>query len=198
MYVQVINGKTGDPEGLRRQLDKWREDVRPGAIGFVGSTVGVAEDGTFVAVVRFDDEAAAQANSSRSEQDAWWQETVKYFDGEPTFRASTDTGTIFGGGDDSAGFVQVMEGKVTDRAKAESMETPEMLDQLHKARPDLLGSFRVWFADGSFLEAAYFTSEAEARKGEKSSDFEGPGEEFAEVFGEMTFVDLKNPMITSA
>ena len=65
MFAQVIKGKTGDAAGLRRQLDRWLEDVRPGAIGFVGSTVGIADDGTFVAVVRFDDEAAAQANASR-------------------------------------------------------------------------------------------------------------------------------------
>src|SRR5262245_58363483 len=187
MFVQVIKGKTGDAAGLRRQLDRWLEEVRPGAVGFVGSTVGIADDGTFVALARFDDEASARANSSRSEQDAWWQETAKYLDGEPTFREASDTATLFDGGDDSAGFVQVMEGKVTDRAKAESMETPEMVEQLREARPDLLGSFRVWFPDDSFVDVAYFTSEDEARKGEKSADFEGPGEEFAEVFGEMTF-----------
>ena len=198
MFVQVIKGKTGDAAGLRRQLDRWLEDVRPGAVGFVGSTVGIADDGTFVAVARFDDEASAQANSSRSEQDAWWQETSKYFDGEPTFRESSDTATLFDGGDDNAGFVQVMEGKVTDRAKAESMETPEMLEQLRKARPDLLGSFRVWFPDDSFVDVAYFTSEEDARKGEKSSEFEGPGEEFTPLFGEMTFTDLKDPLLHTA
>jgi len=198
VFVQVIKGRAGDAAGLRRQLDRWLADVRPGAVGFVGSTVGIAEDGTFVAVVRFDDESSAQANSSRSEQNAWWQETVKYFDGEPSFRESSDTATLFDGGDDSARFVQVMEGKVTDRAKAESFETPEMLELLRKARPDLLGSFRAWFPDDSFVDVAYFTSEDDARKGEKSSDFEGPSEEFAQVFGEMTFTDLKDPLLTSA
>jgi hypothetical protein len=198
VFVQVIKGKTGDAAGLRRQLDRWVSDVRPGAIGFVGSTVGIADDGTFVAVARFEDEASAQANSSRSEQGAWWQDTVKYLDGEPTFRESSDTATLFDGGDDSAGFVQVMEGKVTDRAKADAMETPEMLDQLRSARPDLIGSFRVWFPDGAFVDVAYFTSEDEARKGEKSADFEGPEEEFTAVYGEMTYIDLKDPILTSA
>jgi hypothetical protein len=198
VFAQVIKGKTSDVAGLRRQLDRWNEDVRPGAIGFLGSTVGISEDGTFVAVARFEDEAAAQANSSRAEQNAWWQETSKYFDGEPTFRDSSDTATLFEGGDDNAGFVQVMEGKATDRVKAESFETPEMLDQLRKARPDLIGSFRVWFPDDSFVDVAYFTSEEEARKGETSADFEGPSEEFEAVFGEMTFIDLKDPLFTSA
>ena len=165
MFVQVIKGRTGDAGGLRRQLDRWLDDVRPGAVGFVGSTVGIADDGTFIAVARFDDEASARANSSRSEQDQWWQETAKYLDGEPTFRESSDTSTLFDGGNDQAGFVQVMEGKVTDRAKAESLETPEMLEQLRKARPDLLGSFRVWFPDGSFVDVAYFTSRGRGAQG---------------------------------
>ena len=166
MFAQVIKGKVGDGAAIARQLERWRDDVRPGAIGFLGSTAGIADDGTFVAVARFEDEAAAQANASRSEQSAWWQETSKYFDGEPTFRDSSDTATLFDGGSDDAGFVQVMEGKVTDRAKAESMETPEMLDQLRSARPDLLGSFRVWFPDGSFVDVAYFTSEEAAERRE--------------------------------
>jgi hypothetical protein len=198
MFAQVIKGKVDDGAAIARQLERWRDDVRPGAIGFLGSTAGIADDGTFVAVARFEDEAAAQANASRSEQSTWWQETSKYFDGEPTFRDSSDTATLFDGGSDDAGFVQVMEGKVTDRAKAESMETPEMLDQLRSARPDLLGSFRVWFPDGSFVDVAYFTSEEAARKGEKSAEFEGSEEEFRAVYGEMTFIDLKDPMRTSA
>jgi hypothetical protein len=81
--------------------------------------------------------------------------------------------------------------------KAEAMETPELLEQLRAARPDLLGGVRVWFADGSFVEAAYFTSEEDARTGEASSEFTGPGEDFAAVYGEMTFTDLRDPLLIS-
>jgi hypothetical protein len=197
MFVQVIKGKTADAEGLRRQGERWREEVQPGAIGFLGSTVGIADDGTFVAIARFADEASARANGDRPEQSAWWAETAKCFDGEPTFRESSDVSTLFEGGSDSAGFVQVMEGTVTDRARAEALESPEMLAGLRAARPDLIGALRVWFPGGAFVDTAYFTSEADARKGESSGDFEGPGEEFAEVFGEMTYTDLRDPILTS-
>ena len=37
---------------------------------------------------RFESEEAAQANSDRPEQGAWWAETAKVFDGEATFRNS--------------------------------------------------------------------------------------------------------------
>ena len=195
MFVQVIKGRTTDAAGLRQQLDRWRTDVKPGAVGFEGSTVGIAEDGTFVVLARFTDAGAAQKNADRPEQAAWWQETAKHLDGEPTFRESTDTATLFGGGSNQAGFVQIMEGSVKDRARAEAFETPEMLDQLKAARPDLLGSHRVWFDDGTYIEAAYFTSEADARSGEQSDEFTGPQQEYTDLFGELTFTDLRDPLL---
>ena len=194
MFVQVIKGHTSDPAGLRRQLEKWRTDLKPGAVGFEGSTVGIAEDGTFIALARFRDAEVARQNSDRPEQGAWWAETAPYFDAEPTFRESTDIRTLFDGGSNDATFVQIMEGTVPDRAKAEAVETPEMLEQLRSARPDLLGGYRVWFEGGSYIEAAYFTSEADARKGESSSEFAQPQADFETVFGEMTYLDLRDPM----
>lgn len=195
MFVQVIKGHTSDPAGLRRQLEQWRTDLKPTAVGFEGSTVGIAEDGTFIALARFTDADSAQTNSERPEQGAWWEETAKYLDGEPTFRESSDTAMLFDGGAQNAEFVQVMEGAVTDRGKAEAMETPEMLQQLRAARPDLLGSHRVWLDDGTYVEAAYFTNEADAREGEQSMDFTGTQQEYMELFGEPTFTDLREAMI---
>jgi hypothetical protein len=195
MFVQVIKGKTKDAAGLHRQLERWRDELKPGVTGFLGSTVGIADDGTFIGFARFADEAAAKANSERPEQDAWWQETAKFFDGEPTFRESSDVTTLFEGGSNDAGFVQVMEGTVKDRAKAEAFESPEMLEQLRKARPDLIGGFRVWFARGAFADAGYFTSEEEARKGESSSEFSAPQDEYMALFGEVSFIDLRDPLI---
>ena len=195
MFVQVIEGRVSDREGLRRQMEKWMTDLRPGATGFLGSTAGVTEDGRGIAFARFESAAAAKANSDRPEQGAWWKETAKCYEGDVTFADSEDIETVLGGGSNDAGFVQIMEGSITDRAKAEAMETPEMLDQLRAARPDLLGSLRVWFDDGAFVEAAYFTSEADARKGEQSSDFTGPQREYVELFGELTFTDLHEPLL---
>jgi hypothetical protein len=195
MFVQVITGRTNDIDGVRRQMDRWRDDVRPGAIGFLGSTVGVTSDGTFIAIARFADEAAAKANNERAEQSAWFEETAKYFDGQPTFRESSDTRLMFDGGSDKAGFVQIMEGSAKDKAKVDGMETPEMLAQLRAARPDLMGALRVWLPGNTFVEAAYFTSEKDARAGESSSDFEGPGQEYADLFGEMRYTDLRDPIL---
>ena len=77
MFIQVIQGKTNDAEGLRRRLDEWVEKLGPGAQGFQGTTGGVAEDGTAVFIARFESEEAARANSDRPEQGQWWEETAK-------------------------------------------------------------------------------------------------------------------------
>ncbi len=193
MFVQVIKGRTTDAAALRAQGDRWAAELRPGAIGFLGSTIGIADDGTFVGLARFEDEAAARANSDRPEQGEWWAGMEALLDGEATFRESSDTSTLFDGPSDAATFVQVMEGTAPDRARAEASETPELEAQLRAARPDLLGALRVWFDGGDYLEAAYFTSEADARKGETSGGFEAPQEEFAALFGEPTYLDVRDP-----
>ena len=135
MFVQVIKGHTKDAAGMRRQHERWRDEVRPSAVGFMGGTAGVADDGTVIVFARFADRASAQANSERPEQSNWWAQTAKVFDGEPSFRESSDITTTFDGGSDDAGFVQIMEGSVTDRVKAEAMETPELLEQFARRAP---------------------------------------------------------------
>jgi len=197
MFVQIINGRVKDADEVRRLDERWRKDVMPGAKGFLGSTVGVTDDNRFLAFVRFSDEAAARANSDRPEQSSWWAEFEKCLDGTPAFRESNDVALLFDGGSDKAGFVQVMEGSVADRAKAEAFETPEMLNELRAARPDLIGSIRAWFDGGKFVDVAYFTSEADARKGEKSEEFSGPSDQYMAMFTDMTFVDLHDPILTS-
>jgi hypothetical protein len=196
MFVQVIKGRTKDAAGVRAHLDTWAAEVRPGATGLVGGTSGVADDGTVIGIVRFEDQAAAQANSDRPEQGEWWKGMEALLDGEATFRESTDTSALFDGPDQSATFVQIMEGVVPDRAKAEAAESPEMMAQLKQARPDLLGGLRIWFDGGAYVEAAYFTSEDDARKGETSSEFEPTQEEYGAMFGDVTYTDLRNPQHT--
>ena len=93
----------------------------------------------------------------------------------------------------AATFVQVMAGTAPDREKAEALQTPELEAQLRAARPDLLGAIRVWFDGGDYVEAAYFTDEQAARAGESSAEFDAPQQEYASMFGDPTFYDLRSP-----
>jgi hypothetical protein len=196
MFVQVIEGRTSDAAGLMRQGERWQSELRDGAVGFLGVTAGVAEDGRTISIVRFESEGAARANSQRPEQDAWWAETAKLYDGEVQFSESSDVTELLGGGSDEAGFVQVMKVGEVDRAQVERLD--EGFEKYAHLRPDLLGVVRVWTGPDRYVEAAYFTSEAEARVGEKA---ELPDElkemmgEFEEVMANTEFLDLTDPQL---
>ena len=110
MFVQVITGKVTDAAAVRTALDRWLEELAPGATGWLGSTAGVTADGRLVALARFESEEAARRNSDRPEQGQWWAETAKLLDGEATFRDSTSVMPDVRGDPDQAEFVQVMQG----------------------------------------------------------------------------------------
>jgi hypothetical protein len=196
MYVQVIRGRTSDPDALKAQGEKWDEEVRPGAIGYLGVTSGVTADGEAVTIARFEDEESAAQNAARPEQTAWWQEMEKLFDGPVSFAGSSDVHLMLGGGSNDAGFVQVMEGTIADPDAATAFEqATEHL--LREARPDLIGSIRVNHGDGRFTEAAYFTSEADARKGEEEEppeNVEGMTE-YMENLKIERYLDLTDPVL---
>ena len=193
MFIQVIHGKAKDKEGLLRRWDNWRDEMMPQSIGFLGSTAGIADDGTAVMCARFESEDEARKNSDSDAQSQWWEETSKYFDGEPAFYNYTNIETDRGGGSDDAGFVQFIIGKVSDTQKAK-----DLMGSLEgsTSRPDLLGSVTGWSEDGHFTTAAYFTSEEEARKGESSGMSPEETEvmqKWQELMEDVSYVDIRDP-----
>lgn len=200
MYIQVIEGKTNDPGALYERLDIWERDLMPGAIGYLGSTGGCTASGDFILVARFESRDAAQRNSDRPEQSAWWAETETLFDGPARFHDSDDVQLMEHGELDSAHFVQVMEGHYSDRNRLIEIER-EADPMLARLRPELLGAITVYFQDDEFTEVAYFTSEEEARRGES----EPMPAEFASTFAEWErlakverYIDIADPRLTSA
>lgn len=197
MFVQVIQGHTDDAEGVRRQEDRWRDELMSGASAFLGSTTGVTADGIYLAIVRFENEDAARRNAEDPLHSGWWEETEKYLS-DVTVRESSDVELFSGGGSDDAGFVQVMEGQIHDLVRAREIEA-EAIEAMQQHRPDVIGSVRVLYDDGGFTEAIYFTSEAEARAGEQKEMPEGgPGmEDWASVVRVDRFLDLTDPWLLS-
>lgn len=197
MFVQLIEGRTNDAAAMRRQFERWENDLRPGATGFLGSTVGVSDDGQAFVMARFESVEAAQANNDRPEQGEWWAETEKFFDGSASFTDSTDVSELIGGGSNDAGFVQVLKSSDIDRDRIEALDAD--LERVAHHRPDLIGGIRIWTGPGSCTEVAYFTSEAEARDGESA---EGPEEvqamfaEYGDLMGDTEFIDLRDPWLT--
>lgn len=168
MFIQVISGKAKDADALARQFEKWVSDLQPGAIGFLGATSGFTDDGRFLTAARFESADAARRNSDRPEQSAWWSETQQYAS-DVVFDDCSRVETLFGGGKDDAKFVQVMRGRVKDRAKADAMlgRNKEAEATMQAARPDVIGEVIAVHDDGEgFTDIVYFTSEADARAGE--------------------------------
>jgi hypothetical protein len=93
LFVEVIQGQTADAARLRAALDRWAEDLAPEAIGWLGSTAGVTEDGRFIALARFESEAAARRNSDRPEQDRWFRRPVTATRRCPTCSTATCSST---------------------------------------------------------------------------------------------------------
>src|SRR5438477_7579609 len=199
MFIQVITGQATDRDGLRRLGDRWNDELRAGAAGFLGSAVGVTDDGRFIAVVRFESEAAARRNSERAEQSAWWAEAEKCLDGV-AFADSVEVVTMRGGADTDAGFVQVMRGRITDPDKMSAVRgrMPEMEAAIGRHRPDILGDVIAIHADGSYTDTVYFKSEDAARRGEATEMPADVGALFNDLMSAITideYLDLKDPSL---
>ena len=201
MFIQVIQGATVHAPQLRQRLDEWIERLAPDAIGWLGTTAGVTDDGRFLAMARFESADAARRNSDRPEQGEWWAQTVEFLAGGPTVQDCDEVVLMGEGGNDAAGFVQVMQGRVTDVERMKAIG-----EQFASAggdfRPDILGGVVALDGDGGYTNAIYFTSEAEARAGEEQeppAELQALMEEERELHdGEVSFFDLRDPWLSSA
>jgi hypothetical protein len=198
MFVQVLQGQVADAEQLRAAMDRWAQELAPGATGWLGSTAGVTEDGRFIALARFQSQEAARRNSDRPEQDRWWAETAELFTGEATFNDSSDVTVDLTGDPDAAGFVQVIQGRGSDPDRARELMGQDS-SEWAAFRPEILGSLAVSHEGGAYTMAVYFTSEAAAREGERKQpppELQAQMEEMAALsVGEPEFFDLKQPWL---
>jgi hypothetical protein len=201
MFAQVIQGRTPDAQALRSAIDRWTRELAPGSVGWLGSTGGVTDDGSFVVVARFESADAAARNSDRPEQTAWWADTQRQLDGEVSFHDSENVTVDTPGDPDRAGFVQVMRGRVTDPQRAGELMSRIPSEAMAAYRPEILGSMSIAHPDGEWTQVIYFTSEADAREGERKEtppEMQAVMEEMMTIStGPPTFFDLREPMLQS-
>lgn len=200
MFIQVIQGRTTNPDGLAEELDRWRTELQPDAEGWLGSTSGTTDDGRFIAVVRFDSVEAARRNSDRPEQDAWWSRTSRNL-ADVVFHNGARVYTFKQGGSDDAGFVQVIQGHSDDMDRLAEIGRAEE-GRMAEEAPHILGMTVVEHADrpGDFTQMVYFTSEEDARRFERENPPESDPR-MVEMFSLMTdlrYFDLRNPRLESA
>ncbi|MGB8383892.1 MAG: hypothetical protein WCG47_22035 [Dermatophilaceae bacterium] len=200
MFVQMFAGKVTDAGAVRAVLESWPTTAGRGAKGWLGSTGGITDEGQLIGLARFESEEAARANSERPEQDQWWQSLAANLEGEASFFESSEADEEIVADPDSARFVQVMRGRVSDPQRARDLGT-DSTGAWAAFRPDVLGSLMLGHEDGEYVMAIYFTNEAEAREGEKKQ----PPPELAAQMQEMgalevgavTYYDLRDPILLS-
>ncbi len=201
MFIQVIQGKCNDADAIHRRMDMWRDELEPGAEGFLGGTYGLTDDNEFIGVVRFDSRESAMRNSERPEQGQWWAETATCFDGEATFHDCDDVTMMLDGGSDDAQFVQVIQGRLMDAGKFHELMDQQPMEMLHQQRPDILGGTIAIDKDGFFTQTIAFRSEAEAREGEKKempAQMREQMESMSAMESDVSFHDLHHPWFASA
>ena len=198
MFIQILQGRCTRQDELRAMADRWVRDLAPGATGWLGGTYGFTDDDQFVGVVRFESREAAMANSQRPEQGEWAEQMMSLMDGPMEFHDCDDVTLMMDGGSDSAGFVQVIRGRVSepDRLKALMTDT----EMLHEMRPDIIGASLAFEDDGTFTETIAFTDEAAAREGERKESPDMPADVRETLDAAMqgaTFYDLHHPWFAS-
>lgn len=193
MFIQMVEGRCSRQDEMRTLVDDWCGAMadRP---GWLGGTYGFTDDGRFVGVVRFESRDACQELSRRDDAPIWWAAADALFADTCRIHESEDVSMMLDGGSDSAGFVQVMYGKVGDADKLRHMMTDtQMTSMLHEARPEIIGSTLAIEPDGSFVETVAFTDEDSARKGEQLDMPAEVTEDMASAMAEVEYLDLHHP-----
>ena len=200
MFVQILTAGVKDAAAVRAVLEGWPAGAGRDAVGWLGSTAGITDEGQLVSLARFASADAARTNSDRPEQGEWWESLAANLAGEASFFETDDVDVDVVGDLDTAGFVQVMRGRVSDPTGARGIlrVDPAALAEL---RPDILGRLLATGEDGEYAMVVYFTSEADAREGEKK---EPPPEIRAQLekinsstVGGITYFDLRDPWLVS-
>jgi hypothetical protein len=199
VFVWVLEGKVSDPHEVGHQIGHWTTEFGD-TPGYLGATGGVTDDRRFLLFVRWESEEAGNELLRRREQQEWYEAFQESFDGAIDFTETGDVTTHLAGGSDAAGFVQAMKVSGIDRQRVETADR-EFESVAGQFRPDLIGGLRVWTAPDGFVEVNYFTSEQDARAGEKQApppEVMERFEEFMAMMGDAEYFDFTEPFLHTA
>jgi hypothetical protein len=187
VFIRIMRGRVVDGAGRRFELARWRQELGAGTPGWQRLTAGVTDDGEVVAVLRYGDEEAARRSGERPKSAVW----------RATWYDCPVVNVMKAGDEADAGFVQVMQGRLVDPVRLAAMRA-EVERTLRERAPHVLGVTVAEHADGiGFTEVTYFTSEREARAGERQMPVEmavqlGTVRSYMEG---LEFLELRDPVL---
>jgi len=150
MFVEVVQGMATDPLKIHQLLDRWVIDVAPQAPGWHDTTAGVAADGRFIAMIRFDSTVAPIPG-----HDQWRAETMDLLNGDTSHAVYDRVVVLKEGAVGTVGFVQFVLGRVHDLAAAETY-LKDFDEIIAPRRPDSTGRLMASRDDGQFIGAFAF------------------------------------------
>ena len=156
----------------------------------------MTDDRRFLLFARWESEEAAKALLTQPELQAWYDEFQQSFDGAVEFVETGDVTTQLAGGSDAAGFVQAIKISGVDRQRVEGADG-EFENIAPQVRPDLIGGIRAWTTPDAFVGVNYFTSEQDARAGEKQvpPEFAERFEDFMAMMKDAEYFDFTEPFL---
>lgn len=196
MFMQMIRGRPTDMDALRRQFQRWHDDLAPAAEGWLGTTAGLADQGDFVAVVRFESEDAARANAARAEQSDWWAQTSAAL-ADATFSDYPQVDVYLDGEAEGNGFVQVFTGRVNDLERFRELGR-DLAPKFLPYRPEETGDTVGWRSNGEFAFTGYYSSLEAARAGETRevpADLQAEWDTWHALAEDLSYFDLTDPWI---
>jgi hypothetical protein len=197
VFIRIMRGRVVDGAGTRFELARWRQELSAGTPGWRRLTAGVTDDGEVVTVLRYGDEEAARRSGERPQQAAWRASVERQLAGRATWYDCPVVNVMKAGDEADAGFVQVMQGRLVDPVRLAAMRA-EVEQTLRERAPHVLGVTVAEHADGvGFTEVTYFTSEREARAGERQMPVEmavqlGTVRSYMEG---LEFLELRDPVL---
>ena len=90
MFVQILTAGVKDAAAVRAVLEGWPAGAGRDAVGWLGSTAGITDEGQLVSLARFASADAARTNSDRPEQGEWWESLAANLAGEASFFETDD------------------------------------------------------------------------------------------------------------
>lgn len=196
MLLRTVRGQATDPAALHQHWTRWERSVAAGVDGYLGATAGVADDGAFVAMIRFAWVDAARRSGNAPEHAASWQDALGQLR-DPVVEDTERIDVWNRGGSDDAGFVQFRHGRSSDPERLRDLYVNQQPVRMGPHRPEVLGGLFAWHDNGGFTLSAYFSSEDAARRGENLQEFTSFFDDINAVMHDLTYIDLHEPWLST-
>jgi hypothetical protein len=196
MFVRVVRGHAVEPTALRPHRHSWERHVAAASDGYLGATAGVTDDNTFIAMIRFTSEVAADRCTRTADHAVAWDDVLADIR-DALVEDAHPTDIWSNGGADSAGFVQIRQGVSSDPDRLRDLYVNQQPVRMGPHRPEVLGGLFAWHGDARSTLSAYFTSVAAARSGEKLHEFTAFFDDISAVVHELTYYDVRDPWLSS-